>query len=240
MKRACASHALPACRPVLFLCLLALCVSARAQENQKPAQSNNSAPAGNVDYSGTFPPREVTHKARVLSRAVPQYTKSAKQNGIEGTVVIRAIFSKTGEVTGIRVVAGLPFGLTEKAVEAAKKIKFVPAQKDGQVVSQYIQIEYNFSLYDPEEMLRPLEILDQPAPEYTEEARQHHTQGTVALLVAFGPGKRAKVVRVLESLPDGLTEEAKEAAQKIKFEPGLNRQGEPIKIFKRIEYEFKQ
>ncbi|MBD0373542.1 MAG: energy transducer TonB, partial [Pyrinomonadaceae bacterium] len=47
----------------------------------------------------------------------------------------------------IRAVKGLPDGLTEKAIAAARQIKFVPAQKDGRNVSQYIQIEYNFNLY---------------------------------------------------------------------------------------------
>jgi hypothetical protein len=37
--------------------------------------------------------------------------------------------------------------LTEKAISAARMIKFMPAMKDGRAVSQYIQIEYNFNLY---------------------------------------------------------------------------------------------
>jgi hypothetical protein len=57
------------------------------------------------------------------------------------------VLGSNGAVTGIRAVSGLPFGLTEKAIAAAHQIKFVPAQKDGRAVSQYIQIEYNFNLY---------------------------------------------------------------------------------------------
>jgi hypothetical protein len=50
-------------------------------------------------------------------------------------------------VTHIRPVVSLPFGLTEKAMDAARIMKFIPAIKDGKYVSQYIQIEYNFNLY---------------------------------------------------------------------------------------------
>ena len=36
-------------------------------------------------------------------------------------------------------------GLTERAIEAAKRIKFTPAMKDGKPVSVWMQLEYNFS-----------------------------------------------------------------------------------------------
>jgi hypothetical protein len=47
-------------------------------------------------------------------------------------------------VENIRVVRELPDGLTERAIEAAKKIKFVPAMKNGHAVSMWMQLEYNF------------------------------------------------------------------------------------------------
>jgi len=37
--------------------------------------------------------------------------------------------------------------LTERAIAAAKQIRFVPAQKDGHAVSMWMQLEYNFNLY---------------------------------------------------------------------------------------------
>jgi len=99
------------------------------------------------DDGRTFAPRDVDQKARIISRMEPQYTEAARQHMVAGTVVLRAVFSKSGEVTKIRVISGLPYGLTESAVEAARQIRFSPAAKDGRPVSQYIQIEYNFSLY---------------------------------------------------------------------------------------------
>ena len=36
---------------------------------------------------------------------------------------------------------------TEKAIGAARQIRFVPARKNGQPVSMYMQLEYNFNLY---------------------------------------------------------------------------------------------
>jgi hypothetical protein len=57
------------------------------------------------------------------------------------------VFSKTGEVTSIRALQPLGGGLTEKAIAAARQIRFVPARRNGQAVSMYMQLEYNFNLY---------------------------------------------------------------------------------------------
>jgi TonB family protein len=102
---------------------------------------------GGTDYNKVFSGKDVNSKARVLSKPEPQYTEEARKNQVTGTVVLRAVFTSGGQVTNIRAVSGLPFGLTERAIAAARNIKFVPATKDGRPVSMYIQLEYNFNLY---------------------------------------------------------------------------------------------
>jgi TonB family protein len=102
---------------------------------------------GGTDYNRIFSGKEVSSKARVLSKPEPQYTEEARKNQITGTVVLRAVFTSGGQVTNIRSVSGLPFGLTERAIAAARQIRFSPATKDGRPVSMYIQLEYNFNLY---------------------------------------------------------------------------------------------
>ncbi len=102
---------------------------------------------GGVDYNKVFSGRDVTQKARILSKPEPQYTEEARKNQVQGTVILKAVFSSSGQVTNIRTVSGLPSGLTEKAIAAARQIRFTPAQKDGRPVSMYFQLEYNFNLY---------------------------------------------------------------------------------------------
>jgi outer membrane biosynthesis protein TonB len=53
----------------------------------------------------------------------------------------------SGKVGDITPLTKLPHGLTQKAVEAAKKITFEPAIKDGRSVSQYVVIGYNFNTH---------------------------------------------------------------------------------------------
>ena len=102
---------------------------------------------GGTDYNRIFRSGEVSSRARVLDKPEPQYTESARKNQITGTVVLRAVFSSSGSVTNISTIRGLPDGLTERAIAAAKQIRFVPAQKDGHAVSMWMQLEYNFNLY---------------------------------------------------------------------------------------------
>lgn len=112
----------------------------RARDSQ-PTTAPLSEPAAAL--SG----REASQKARILSKPEPSYTEAARRAGVTGTVVLRAVFSSDGEVKGLRVSRALPFGLTTSAIQAARRIKFTPALKDGIPVSMYIQLEYNFNLY---------------------------------------------------------------------------------------------
>lgn len=86
-------------------------------------------------------------RARVLSKPEPQYTEDARRNQVTGTVVLRVVFASSGEVIDIRALRSLPFGLTERAIAAARQIRFEPAKRDGHAVSVSMQLEYNFNLY---------------------------------------------------------------------------------------------
>jgi len=102
---------------------------------------------GGGGYDRIFTGKDVTSKARLLSKPEPQYTEDARKNQITGTVVLKVVFASSGSVTNIRTVSGLPYGLTERAIAAARQIKFEPATKDGHKVSMWMQLEYNFNLY---------------------------------------------------------------------------------------------
>ncbi|HVQ38593.1 MAG TPA: energy transducer TonB, partial [Pyrinomonadaceae bacterium] len=99
------------------------------------------------DPDRVYPAPQVTERARVLAKPEPQYTEDARRNQITGSVVLRVVFSSTGQVTNIRAIQALPFGLTEQAIAAARQIRFRPATKDGRSVNVYMQLEYNFNLY---------------------------------------------------------------------------------------------
>jgi TonB family protein len=84
-------------------------------------------------------------KLLLLSKPEAEYTEEARRNGIIGTVVLQVLFLPSGEINVLRVISGLPYGLTEKAIEAAKKIKFRPQMIDGRAVEKQLKVEYNFN-----------------------------------------------------------------------------------------------
>ena len=101
------------------------------------------APTAPQVYTG----KEVDRKIRLGMKPEPRYTEAARMNEITGTVVLKCIFSANGMVENIKTVSGLPYGLTEQSIEAARKIKFIPAMKDGKYVAMWMQLEYNYNLY---------------------------------------------------------------------------------------------
>jgi TonB family protein len=106
--------------------------------------ANTSVPAND---STIFSSRQVTLRTSVIIKPEPGYTQEARMHRVTGTVVLRGVFSSSGELTNITVLRSLPEGLTERAILVAKQIRFVPAIKDGRFVSVWIQLEYNFNLY---------------------------------------------------------------------------------------------
>lgn len=114
----------------------------------KPYETSSEPGASNWLANETlYVGKDVNKKVRLGMKPEPAYTEIARQNSTTGTVVLKCVFASNGSVMHIRVVSGLPYGLTEKAIAAARKIKFIPAIKDGHYVSMWMQLEYNFNLY---------------------------------------------------------------------------------------------
>jgi TonB family protein len=90
---------------------------------------------------------EVTQKALITFKPEPGFTEEARKNNVTGVVRLRAVLAADGRVRHIAVVKRLPDGLTDKAVAAARQIRFSPARVNGVPVSQYVVLEYNFNIY---------------------------------------------------------------------------------------------
>lgn len=76
----------------------------------------------------------------------PVYTEEARLARIQGVVILEAIIDEKGAVQQVRVLKGLPQGLSESAVETAKQWTFKPATLDGQPVPVYFNLTVRFSL----------------------------------------------------------------------------------------------
>jgi TonB family protein len=90
---------------------------------------------------------QVTRKFVVVTMPIPEYTEEARRHQTAGKVRVRTVFSSSGKVINITPIDTLPFGLTEKAVEAVQRLKFIPSVKDGKYVSTYTMLELTFNIY---------------------------------------------------------------------------------------------
>lgn len=77
-----------------------------------------------------------------------------------------------------------------------------------------------------------------PQPSYTESARVNRIEGKVVLKAMLAASGEVKDIHVVEGLPDGLTGEAVEAAQRIEFEPAVHREGRLLSQWVELEYMF--
>ena len=101
------------------------------------------------DQVAGYTVKEVDVKAEITARPEPGYTREARRVGVQGIVALKVLLAGDGKINRIRVVRRLPYGLTENAIFAACEIKFKPAMKDGQPVSQWVEIQYGFRLANP-------------------------------------------------------------------------------------------
>jgi TonB family protein len=110
--------------------------------NEPNASSSNSPGNSEIKIVTT----RVDSRPVLLKRALPQYTEEARRNKVVGTVTLRILVDETGRVKDVRVTSGLPDGLTEKAIEAARKTEFKPAMKDGKPAAFWMSVVFTFDL----------------------------------------------------------------------------------------------
>jgi TonB family protein len=135
----------------LFTVLLLCATLAPAQVGPARVEDRGGGQAAPASQQGCDGPvyrmSEVDVKPRIRSKPNPGYTEEARRNGVSGRVVVAAVLCGTGEVGGVEVVEGLPHGLSEEAVKAARRIRFEPARKGDERVAIRVRVLYDFELH---------------------------------------------------------------------------------------------
>lgn len=99
------------------------------------------------DKKATTSDKSITEGLRIILKPIPRYTDSAKDNKIQGVVLLKVVFLANGGIGSITTANALPFGLTEQAISAARKLVFIPAQRNGVKYSVVKTVQYNFLIY---------------------------------------------------------------------------------------------
>jgi TonB family protein len=74
----------------------------------------------------------------------PEYSDEARAAKIEGTVVMWIVISGEGNVTTVKIVRCLGYGLDESAVRAVSQWRFKPATKDGNPIAVQVNVAVTF------------------------------------------------------------------------------------------------
>ena len=99
-----------------------------------------------VDRSKDDGKKEDSFRLVILEQPPAPYSSDAAYKWkIYDQVQLLVTFSAGGQIEKIRVVRGLPLGLTESAVRSARQIRFLPQEVDNKRVSVDKLIQYDFS-----------------------------------------------------------------------------------------------
>jgi TonB family protein len=121
--------------------LLALALTASTSLAQETASS---------DTSPSSPPAEVAGgvmSGLLIRRVQPIYPPLARQARIQGTVVIRAMITTSGDVANLQLISGHPM-LAPAAIEAVRQWKYRSYMLNGEAVAVQTEIQVNFTLAD--------------------------------------------------------------------------------------------
>lgn len=93
------------------------------------------------------PPARVTQPLRITHKQKAQYTDAARTNNVQGTVTLRVTFLASGGIGSITTIRGLPHGLTEQAIAAARAMRFEPEMVNGVPRTTTRPVSFTFNIY---------------------------------------------------------------------------------------------
>lgn len=86
---------------------------------------------------------EAEAKRAAVEKTAPVYPPMARQMKVTGRVVVNATVKEDGTVDDVKIETGSPI-LARAAVDAVKKWRFHPFQKDGTAVSAVVTLSFEF------------------------------------------------------------------------------------------------
>jgi protein TonB len=86
--------------------------------------------------------------ARVVRRGTVPYPPLARQQRVEGTVILSVLVSETGQVLEIKIIRGInrAVGLNEAAEQMMRRSAFAAGTKDGVRVKSWATVPVDFKL----------------------------------------------------------------------------------------------
>lgn len=103
-----------------------------------------SQPISPPETRTVFGQGEVQQPARLFKQPLAAYPDEARNAKAKGEVRLRLVLAADGNVRYIFPTKPSKHGLTEAAIEAARRIEFEPAIRNGHRASQFVSLVYKF------------------------------------------------------------------------------------------------
>jgi TonB family protein len=131
--------------------------------------------------------------AQVVTRVEPEYTVAAREQGLEGTVVVEFVVDEKGVPSEFMIGLPLGYGLDEMAILAVRQWRYKPPKKDGKPVRVPAQAELYFTRFrtssNPEKLHdveRAMRVINDPATDHIDKDEAVFTIQRIAN-EEFGP-----------------------------------------------------
>lgn len=113
------------------------------KSTEAPAPVGTSAPVAGLPVRVRI--SQGVSEGLLLHKVQPTYPPAARMNHIEGSVVLRAVIGKNGEIQDLKVVSGPP-ELVQSAMGAVRQWRYKPYYLKGEPVEVDTQITVNYVL----------------------------------------------------------------------------------------------
>ncbi len=122
--------------------VLLLFLSSHATQAQQPTPTPSPSPKV---QDRIYTAKEVDVKAKIKQTTdAPQPGRDCFEFDYPRVVVLKVVLHKSGIVSDVTLIKKSGCSYDKDAIRVARKIKFEPAKKDGQDVSQYLTVQYAY------------------------------------------------------------------------------------------------
>lgn len=119
-----------------------------ADQNQTVSEPQVIIPVQEVKPGDLLPLNMVDVEPKVVKTVEPVYPEADRRLGIKGQVLLNVLISENGDVLEAAVIRGIKgsLALEKEAINAVKKWKFLPAEKNGVKVRVWKPVTIGFGL----------------------------------------------------------------------------------------------
>jgi TonB family protein len=189
-----------------------------------------------LDVTGATEPPDLGGMPRI------ELPEKALKNGVEGTLKAEMTLATDGQVTDVRFIQTLPDGVEQAVIDAYRTFRFKPARRNGTPIDAKLYLDYTITaVYDERDKnVKKPKITAQPEAVYPERHRGDKRKDKVTVLILFKKDGTSEVMGVSSTMPKDFDQAARDAAEKIEFEPAVHKKsGKQVSIKMAVEYKFK-